>query len=124
MAYHSGRCFTVSQKACQGRKKGSEKREKEKGSQVQFSNCSALRNPLAPCWKLNLPPLLGFVSSSVVASISRETAQTASVGDVAEDIECNELNQQLFDLPEAPADLIRLSILRQQAKLALIKGES
>jgi YbbR domain-containing protein len=68
--------------------------------------------------------LLGFVSSNVVASISRETAQTASVGDVVEDIEYDELNLQIPDLSEAGVESIRISILLRQAKLALIKGES
>ena len=44
----------------------------KKGGQVQFSNCSALRDPPAPCWKLNLTPLLLIVADCCAASPGRQ----------------------------------------------------
>ena len=67
--------------------------------------------------------LFGFVSSSVVASSPKETAQSSSVNDVVESIESYKLDLNEPDLLEVHAEQIRLVILLQQAKLALIKGD-
>jgi hypothetical protein len=67
--------------------------------------------------------LWGFVSSNVVASSPRETAQTYSVYDVVEAIESYKLYLNEPDLLEVHAEQLRTGVLIYQTRLALIKGD-